>query len=108
MDMQIVGITSIFKIISLHETNKSEEIRPFPDNRLFTIEYRNFSIKFQDDVLHNVNLKIKAGERIVITGSRRGGKRVAFYALLGIFEPEHILGDIHLNRLPIYKEKITR
>lgn len=53
-------------------------------------------------------MKIGSGDRIVITGSRRGGKRVAFYALLGIFEPEHILGDIYVNRIPIYKEKIKR
>ena len=85
MDQQLVGISSINKIIEYHEINKTEEIREFPDNRIFTIEYKNFSIHFKDDILHDLNLSIKAGDRIVITGSRRSGKRVAFYAALGIF-----------------------
>ena len=94
MDKQLIGIASINKIIEHHETNKTEEVRDFPDHRIFTLEFKNFSIKFKDDILKDLNIAIKAGERLVITGSRRSGKRVAFYAALGIFEPEHIEGDI--------------
>ena len=66
------------------------------------------NVRFKDDILHDCSLEFKAGDRMVITGSRNGGKRVAFYALLGIFEPDHILGDIYINRTPIYKQRITR
>ena len=87
IDKQLIGITSINKIIEHHEEHKTLEIMEFPDNRFFTIEFKNFNIVFKDDILYDLNLKINAGERIVITGSRISGKRVAFYAALGIFEP---------------------
>ena len=85
MDKQLIGIASINKIIEHQEVNKTEEVRDFPDHRIFTIEFKNFSIKFKDDILEDLDLTIKAGDRLVITGSRQSGKRVAFYAALGIF-----------------------
>ena len=108
MDKQLAGVTSINKIIQHYDTNKTDETWEFPERRIFEIEWKNFSIEFTDDILRKLNLHIKTGERIVMTGSRRSGKRVAFYAALGVFEPEHVHGDIYINRDPIYEKRIKR
>jgi ABC-type multidrug transport system fused ATPase/permease subunit len=71
--------------------------------KISSIQFIGFYVRFKDDILNDVNLTIRTGDRIVVTGSRGGGKRVMVYALMAIFEPKHIQGDILINgNLGIY------
>ena len=112
MDGQLVGITSMFKLIDKNEhkrkfdnyypKDQSQKTHPtsvkFPECiKLNTLDFINFNVKFRDDILKGINLSIKNGDRIVVTGSRRGGKTVIIYSILGIFEDKHINGDISIN-----------
>ena len=77
--------------------------------KINSIAFNNFHVRFKDDILKAVNLRINRGDRIVLTGSRRGGKVVAVDSMLGIFEDKHVEGDIELNdELQLYHGRVPR
>ncbi len=88
--------------------SKISQILP-KNYKISSIQFIGFHVRFKDDILNNVNLTIREGDRIVVTGSRGGGKRVMVYALMAIFEPKHIQGDILINgNVRIYNNHISR
>ena len=86
IDRQVLGISSLFKMIEHHDTFKMHILKDFPQEEVEHLKFNSFKIHFRDDILNGLNLAIQKGERIVATGSRTGGKRVAFYSLFRMFQ----------------------
>lgn len=69
------------------------------------IELRNLSFRYDpysDDVIKNINLKVKAGETIAIVGPSGSGKSTIAKLLLGLYKPSQgsILFDgVNLNEV---------
>lgn len=62
------------------------------------IEFRNVSVRYRKefgDVLKDVSLKIRAGEKVGVVGRTGSGKSTLFLALLRIVEP--YLGSILID-----------
>jgi ATP-binding cassette subfamily B protein/subfamily B ATP-binding cassette protein MsbA len=86
----------------LEDTNIVPEIaspRSFPNN-WDEIEFRNVTFRYdQNDVLNNVNLKIKRGERVALVGSSGAGKSTLINLLPRFFDP--VSGKILIGGTPI-------
>ena len=64
------------------------------------IEIKNLNKKFQDNnVLKNLNIKIKKGESAVVIGQSGTGKSVMLKCLLGLINPDK--GSIRINNKEI-------
>lgn len=61
------------------------------------IEYKDFNFSFNKEILKNVNLKIKQGEKIFFNGVSGSGKSTIFKALVKLYESE----SIYLNGFKI-------
>ena len=69
------------------------------------IEIKNLNKKFQDNnVLKNLNIKIKKGESAVIIGQSGTGKSVMLKCLLGLINPDK--GSIRINNKEIYDKNL--
>ena len=59
------------------------------------IEFRNFSLQIDSKIiLKNINLKIKAGERILICGRTGSGKSTLITCMLRLHSPQSQKGSI--------------
>ena len=71
------------------------------------IEIKNLNKKFQDNnVLKNLNIKIKKGESAVVIGQSGTGKSVMLKCLLGLINPDK--GSIRINNNEIYPQKSSK
>ena len=69
------------------------------------IEIKNLNKKFQDNnVLKNLNIKIKKGESAVVIGQSGTGKSVMLKCLLGLINPDK--GSIRINNKEIYDKNL--
>jgi len=69
------------------------------------IEYRNISVKFKDKLLfENFNLKIEAGEKIMLFGKSGTGKSSLLKLLLGFIRPSE--GEILVDGNPLDKKSV--
>jgi ABC-type multidrug transport system fused ATPase/permease subunit len=53
-------------------------------------------------------MKISRGDRITLIGSHNSGKRVVILALYRLFSMEHMSGQVLINNIDIYEERISR
>lgn len=91
----------------LDDTNVIPEVanaRTFPSH-WDEIEFRNVTFRYdQNDVLSNVNLKIKKGERVALVGSSGAGKSTLINLLPRFFDPIH--GKVLIGGIPIDEMKL--
>lgn len=80
MSTNIIGISNIFVLLD----EKKIHNKPFPDQEIESVKFNNFSTTFQDNRAEDINLKIEAGERLVVLGSKRSGKRIVFLNMIKI------------------------
>lgn len=62
------------------------------------IEFKNICFRYpgaEKDVIHNLNLKIKAGENVALVGVNGAGKTTLVKLLCGFYQPDS--GDIFIN-----------
>lgn len=67
-----------------------------------TIEFRNVSFKYpgsEDEILHDISVKIHAGESLSIVGGNGAGKSTFIKLLCGLYEPTS--GEILVNGQPL-------
>jgi ABC-type bacteriocin/lantibiotic exporter with double-glycine peptidase domain len=86
--------------LDLEETVGVEKLEP--TRRGLSIKAQNISVKSyrgSGDILKNIDLQIKAGERIGITGSMGSGKTVMLQLLAGLFD--EIDGSLLYDDIPI-------
>lgn len=100
MGMALVAMDRIQDILrAKEEENLGESIL---ENRLESIEFRNIWFRFSEEkdyVLKDLNLKIEAGESVVVFGPTGSGKSTLTKLLLRFYEPER--GNIFINGVDI-------
>lgn len=83
------------------DDNSGEEV---PAYELWEFEFRNVSFKYpraEKYALKNLNLTIKAGERLAVVGLNGAGKTTMIKLLLRLYEPTE--GEILLNGINVNK-----
>lgn len=94
------NLSAIHKASREHDFYRAlmdEDEKPEPDGQLptspgaaFTVEFKNVCFRYEDsdkDTIHNMNLKIKAGEKIAVVGSNGSGKTTLVKLLCGLYHP---------------------
>lgn len=73
-----------------------------PVGKGFSIEFENVCFRYEDadeDTIHNLNLKIKVGEKIAIVGNNGAGKTTLVKLLCGLYHPSS--GKIYVDGIDI-------
>ncbi len=108
----IMGILNEYSVLTRHSLNycKLREFFEYPDEftgvegepitytKDYSLEARNVSFKYSGSdkyVLENLNLHIKAGEKLAIVGLNGAGKTTLVKLLCGFYDPTE--GEILLN-----------
>ena len=78
----LIGISNIFVLLD----EDASDNRPYPEDGVDEISFKNFGTSFQDNKAENINLTISKGERVVVMGSKRSGKRIVFLNLIKILK----------------------
>lgn len=86
--------------------DKAEETQGIdvPKMKSYAFEFRNVSFRYpkaEKDALKNMNLTMKAGERLAVVGLNGAGKSTFIKLLLRLYEPTE--GEILLNGINIKK-----
>lgn len=74
---------------------------PFEKKETVSINIENIQFAYgnKEPVLNNVNLNIKAGEKIALVGASGGGKSTLVQVLLGMYPQQH--GMIYFDDIPV-------
>lgn len=89
------------------ESHEGKDLRDMECDGGIDMKYNNVSFTYPDGhlpVIHNLNLEVKSGERICISGSDGSGKTTLFKITTGLFDTFE--GTITLNGLPIRSLKV--
>jgi ATP-binding cassette subfamily C protein len=80
---------------------------PFADKHTVALKVENLSFCYQgededaqvDNVLHDVDLTIHAGEKVALVGASGGGKSTLVQVLLGMYAPQS--GQLYFDGVPV-------
>jgi len=74
---------------------------PFAGAHTTSIRVENVSFRYGNGplVLNNVNLEIRAGEKVALVGASGGGKTTLVQILLGLYLPER--GRVYFDEVPV-------
>ena len=98
------SIERLNEILELHaEPRYKAQIDPFKDKKTASIRLENLSFSYDGkiDVLKNINLEIKAGEKVAIIGQTGSGKSTLAHILIGLYPISS--GNIYYNNHEIRK-----
>ncbi|MBN2768271.1 MAG: ABC transporter ATP-binding protein [Campylobacterales bacterium] len=92
----------INEIFAMHqEEHKENALDPFKGKEDISIELKNLSFAYdKDEILKNINIGIKAGEKIVIVGSSGSGKSTLANIIVGfypIMQGDILYGDVSIK-----------
>lgn len=93
-----VSAARLGEILDLEiEKNSLEDEKYAADSLKGDIEFNNVSFRYgkKKNVLHNINLKIKEGQKVAFVGESGSGKSTLAKLLLGLYEVEE--GEIKIN-----------
>lgn len=101
--MQFVGDIPFIKEYFLLNDTEKDNLQPNASPlTIDEIEFKNVSFSYPNSnviALNNVNLKIRAGEKIAVVGENGSGKTTFVNLLCGMFSPS--CGEIFVNGKPI-------
>lgn len=105
-----VYLPSFFKVMELEEEEQDERLLPFQGLKR-EIKLENVSFRYPNAAsyaLKQINIEIKAGEKVAIVGHNGSGKTTLVKCLLGIYD--HYEGEIFLDGIPMrhYDKKSVR
>jgi ATP-binding cassette subfamily C protein len=92
------SIERLNEIFALHAEPKYQaKVDPFKDTPTASIRLENLSFSYdgKTDVLKNINLEIKAGEKVAIVGQTGSGKSTLAQILIGLYPISS--GNIYYN-----------
>jgi len=93
------SIDRVLEILERDDVSpRTEKLRGFHD--VLTIKNVSFAYKDNIPVLHNIDISVKAGERIAITGKSGSGKSTLVKLIMNLYEPDE--GVIALDGVPLY------
>ncbi|MDO8843132.1 MAG: ABC transporter ATP-binding protein [Methylicorpusculum sp.] len=73
---------------------------PFKNKKSVSIRVENLHFSYTDEpILNNINLTIKAGEKVALVGASGGGKSTLVQTLIGLYSPS--AGTIYYDNIPI-------
>ncbi len=80
---------------------------PFEGKHTVSIRVENLSFRYQggdaeqalDNVLHDVNLTIRAGEKVALVGASGGGKSTLVQVILGMYPPQS--GQLYFDEVQV-------
>ena len=83
------------------EPHYPHQHNPFIKHQKISIRLENINFYYEKNqpVLRDINLEIKAGQKIAIVGASGGGKTTLINILLGLYVPNQ--GQIYFNNTPI-------
>jgi ATP-binding cassette subfamily B protein/ATP-binding cassette subfamily C protein len=87
-----------------HQITELEGNEPLSFEKKIRIENLSFKYLIGDDVLNNVSLEIRKGEKVAITGESGGGKSTLVDLIIGIHRPSG--GTIYIDETAITSENI--
>ena len=102
LQMGMVAADRVFEILEKEEPVDSSFIE-LPDNLKgeIVIEDLNFSYESGQKILKNININVKAGEKVALVGSTGSGKSTLINLILLLYEYKK--GDIKLDGISINK-----
>lgn len=86
------------------ESDESSESIPIPNTNVYEINFNNVTYRYSNsdkNAITNLNLKIRAGERLAVVGINGAGKTTMIKLLLRLYNPTE--GNITLNGIDICK-----
>lgn len=100
LNTQSLDISTLREFIEVDEIFNFEagEAIKSDKNKKYSIELKNVSFCYKgakDDTLHNINLKLKAGEKLAVVGLNGAGKTTLIKLICGFYDPTE--GEVLLN-----------
>jgi len=110
----ILGLENVYDILTSTEKigqvtdfplDEDSDNKPFSDSDKFTIELLKLSVEYRNSdkkILDDVNLNIKPGERILLTGSSGSGKTTLLKVIAGLVtrsSGQILVNDINLQNI---------
>lgn len=97
------ALMRINKLTALkQEPNYPHLENPFLNKKTVAIRVQNLHFSYSEEpVLNNINLTIKAGEKVALVGASGGGKSTLVQTLIGLYTPKS--GTIYYDNSPIEK-----
>jgi ATP-binding cassette subfamily B protein/ATP-binding cassette subfamily C protein len=89
---------------NIHQTTELEGHEPLAFEKSIRVENLSFKYLSGDDVLNNVSLEIRKGEKVAITGESGGGKSTLVDLIIGIHYPSS--GTIYIDETAVTSENI--
>lgn len=103
---QSLDISRIREFLEYEEPflfEEGEKLEPV-ENGMYEIELQNVSFRYpsaEQDIIHNLNLKIRKGEKLAVVGPNGAGKTTLIKLICGFFDPTE--GRVLLNGEDIRK-----
>lgn len=99
-----IGINNFRDYMGLDDLTKTDKGADTTEllKQSLTIEFKNVSFSYpkaENPTISNLNLKIKAGEKIALVGINGAGKTTIVKLLSGLYQPSK--GEILINGIPI-------
>lgn len=92
----IVASDRLGEILDLElEKSSEEDVKPDTLYGDISLEHINFAYGLREDILHDINMSIKAGEKIALVGESGSGKTTIAKLLMGFYEVKE--GNIVIN-----------
>ena len=100
------ALARINKLLALKQEPQYPHLKnPFVDKQTVSIKVENICFSYNnpetenDRVLNNVNLEIRASEKVALVGASGGGKSTLVQAILGMYPPQQ--GMLYFDNVPI-------
>ena len=91
-------VDDLRSFLELSDEASGNEKLPVPEDGKYTFEFKNVRFRYagaERDALKNLNLTLRAGERLAVVGLNGAGKTTMVKSLLRLYEPTE--GQILLN-----------
>ncbi len=99
------SVISVIELVEKRIPNNLKPLKKFKPNSetLIKIKSLNYHYHKEKNILKNINLEIKVGEKIGIIGKTGSGKSTLMEILMGLLPPTK--GIVELNSLNLFDEK---
>lgn len=97
-----IAISTVQEYLNLPEQFRFEDGTPIPMAESYELTLQNVTFRYpgtEIDIIHNMNLTIRPGEKLAIVGLNGAGKTTLVKLLCGFYDPDE--GQVLLNGIDI-------